>query len=376
MGKPMYAIVGTKKLKTYGNIKGSLMHMMRERPTANSNGKENNILLPPMSFEEIKAEVEQYKGRANSVKMLELLLTASPEFFKGKTEAEVKEWETASLLWAQDFFGREQTLMCVAHHDEQTIHLSLLVCPAVNGVLNCRAYTGGRAKMRELWTSYAQAMQRFGLERGKEYSPAKHKDIKEYYADINQSNRRAKAKKVTAEDLPSPSLKDHANPKEYAVEMVNTVTMGLQKANAHLLQENERLARELERTQARTASVRKAGDLLQENPAKFAEMEQELTKQKSITATAYDRGYKAGQAEAEKKAVQYKEQAQRYEELERATIQFFDECIGKKSALRFTEKAPKYFKKFSAIYPHVTSHVLGMMAKKQDMERAIGKDRE
>lgn len=377
MGKPMYAIVGTKKLKTYGNIKGSLMHMMRERPTANSNGKENRILLPPMSFEDIKAEVEQYKGRANSVKILELMLTASPEFFKGKTEEEIKEWETASLLWAQDFFGKEQTLMCVAHHDELTNHLSLLICPSVDGsTLNCRAYTGGRAKMRALWTSYAQAMQRFGLERGKEYSPAKHKDIKEYYADIHQSNRKAQAKKVTEKDLPSPGLKDYTNPKEYAVRMVNALTMVLQKENAHLLQENQELTLELERTQARTAGMRKAGELLKENPAKYAEMEQELTEQKSITATAYDRGYKAGQAEAEKKAVLYKEQAHRYEELERATIQFFDECISKKSSLRFTERAPKYFKKFSAIYPHVTSHVLGMMANKQDMERAIGKDRE
>ena len=381
MGKPMYAIVGTKKLKTYGNIKGSVAHMMRERPTANSNGKENVALLPPMSFEDIKAEVEQYKQKANSVKILELMLTASPEFFKGKTEAEIQEWERASLLWAQDFFGMKQTLMCVAHHDEQTYHLSLLICPSVDGsTLNCRAFTGGRAKMRELWTSYAQAMQRFGLERGKEYSPAKHKDIKEYYADINQSNRRAKAKKVKAQDLPSPNLKDYANPKDYAVRMVNAVTMTLQKENAHLLQENQRLAGELFKTQAKTAGLIKASETLKESPAKFADLENELQQEKENSAKAYNTGYKAGLAEGERKATYYEEvagkMAQRYDELTKATIKFFDECIGKKSALRFTEKAPKYFKSFPAIYPHVTSHMLGMIPLKKNMELTMDRETE
>ena len=371
MAKPMYAIIGTKKLKSYGNIKGSLSHMMRERETLNSNGQENSMLLPPMSFDEIKAEIEQYKSRANSVKCLELMLTASPEFFQGKTEEEIKEWEKASLLWAQDFFGMKQTLMCVAHHDEQTNHLSLLICPSIDGsTLNCRAFTGGRQRMRELWTSYAQAMQRFGLERGKEYSPAKHKDIKEYYADINQSNKRAQTRKIKEKDLPKPSLKDHANPREYAVKVANTVTMGLQKANAHLYQENKALERELWETQARTAELAKAWELLKENPAKFTEMEQELMEQKKQAETAYNMGYEAGKAE-QGNAVQ------KYMELEQATIKFFNECIGARSPLRFTEKAPKYFKNFPAIYPHTRSHILGMMNdKSRDMEQTRNGSRE
>ena len=370
MGKPMYAIVGTKKLKTYGNIKGSLMHMMRERPTANSNGRENDILLPPMSFDKIKEEIEQYKGRANSVKCLELMLTASPEFFVGKSEAEIQEWERASLLWAQQKFGVKQTLMCVAHRDETTIHLSLLICPAVNGTLNCRAYTGGKKLMRELWTGYAQAMGRFGLERGKEYSPAQHKDIQEYYADINQSNAKARARKVKAENLPSPGLKGHADPREYAAKMVNTATMRLQRANAHLYQENQHLAEELMRVQAKTADIVRAGEILKENPAKFVEMEQELLEQKKQTEAAYKIGYEAG-------SMEQGNAAKKYAELERATIQFFNECIGERSPIRFTNKAPKYFKSFPAIYPHTLSHVLGMMDdKKKDMEQTRNRGRE
>lgn len=371
MGKPMYAIIGTKKLKTYGNIKGSLMHMMRERETLNSNGQENDILLPPMSFDKIKEEIEQYKGRANSVKCLELMLTASPEFFVGKSEAEIQEWERASLLWAQQKFGVKQTLMCVAHRDEQTIHLSLLVCPSVDGsTLNCRAFTGGRQRMRELWTSYAEAMSPFGLERGKEYSPAKHKDIKEYYADINQSNRRARAKMVKAKDLPSPGLSDYTNPREYAAKMVNMATMSLQKANAHLYGENQEMAGELWETQAKMAELIKAGELLKENPARFMEMEQELMEQKRLAETAYSIGYEAGKTE-QGNAVK------KYEELERATIKFFNECIGERSPLRFTEKAPKYFKNFPAIYPHTRSHILGMMDdKKKDMEQTRSRGRE
>ena len=50
--------------------------------------------------------------------------------------------------------------------------------------LNCRHYLGGREKMRDLQTSFAQKVEHLGLERGIEGSKAKHQDIKRFYEII------------------------------------------------------------------------------------------------------------------------------------------------------------------------------------------------
>lgn len=63
----MYAIVGVSKLKTAGNIAGMLSHMTRTRYTANSNGRENDILIAPPALPELMEEIGQYCPRKNAV---------------------------------------------------------------------------------------------------------------------------------------------------------------------------------------------------------------------------------------------------------------------------------------------------------------------
>ena len=230
----LYAIFGVSKLKTIGNIEAVRAHMLRTRYTANSNGKQNRIMIQPPALPELQKLIESYQPRKNSVLCYDTLLAASPEFFKGKTEEELQAWEDASLLWAKNTFGEANVLGCVSHRDETSPHLQLLILPAVDGRLNARAITGGREKLRKLWTSYGKAMQPYGLQRGREYSPAKHKDIQAYYADVNEAKAQAKAKMIKASQLPAPSLEDRLNPREYAASLINFVETKLIKENANL----------------------------------------------------------------------------------------------------------------------------------------------
>ena len=368
-----YAIVGIKKLKTLGNIKGVIDHMTRARETPNSNGKENDVLKEVLPFEEIKAEIASYMPRKNAVLCYELLLTSGKSYFDGKTEEEIREWELASLAWASDKFGKDSLLGCICHRDEACPHLSILVLPVHEGKLNARFYTGNKSLMRALWTEYAEAMRPFGLERGREYSPAKHKDIQAYYADINKSNRKAKAKRVKAEDMPSPGLKDHANPKQYASDCVNYATKLLQDENAHLLQEIDNLKNELEGVTSRTAKERQAYQTMKESPAVYVEMEQALAEEKQKSQDSYRKGYADGQATETERAEKYKALAMKngmaYAELEGAITKFFKDCIGETSPLRKTNKAPAYFKDFPALCKNVSMDMGAISKKMKGFER-------
>ena len=92
-----YAILRTKKLKEWGNICASLEHNFRERmtPNADENRTGLNIHIGGNSTAEVRAEIEKglpEKYRADCVKCVEYLITASPEWFELADEREIKQY--------------------------------------------------------------------------------------------------------------------------------------------------------------------------------------------------------------------------------------------------------------------------------------------
>lgn len=271
-----YAIIGIAKLHTAGNIAGVLDHMTRQRPTANSNGRPNDILIAPPPLPELMAEINNYLPRKNAVLCYDMLLTASPDFFIGKTEKQIQDWQRKSLEWVCRKFGRESVKACICHRDELTPHLSLLVLPEHDGKLNARHYTGGKAKMRQLWTEYGQAMKPLGLERGREYSPAKHQDIKAYYRAVNQGAELAKVREIKAEELPAPELLDRVSPRQYAADLINHVTAWIRKENGSLRAALKEERQQRERATRQMIADRELFHALQENPEAFRQLQEAL----------------------------------------------------------------------------------------------------
>ena len=312
-----YAIIGIGKLKTAGNIKGVLDHMTRARQTPNSNGKENITMIEPPPLSEIMAEINKYPKRRNSVLCFDILLTASPEFFDGKTPEQVKEWAEVSLQWAKQKFGENNNIQgAILHLDESCPHLQILSISAKNNRLNARFYTGGREKLRALWTEYAQAVKHFGLKRGREFSPAEHKSIKEYYADVKRGAELATGRKFTADELPPPTMGDRLNPTEYAVKLVNHVANFYRKQNGNLKAELEATRRELEQVITKMANDRKQYREMKEHPGMIQELQEALAGETMARAT---------------------EQA-KYKRLITAISDFFRRNIGKHDVLRTPER--------------------------------------
>jgi hypothetical protein len=196
-----FAILRTAKLKTAGNLGGLNGHLTRFKEVPNADQELLKYNSRPIGshdlWKDVQARIQEAgitKIRKDGVLAVEHLITASPEHFnfhkkvneKGQAElwGQTERWkafEKASIEWLQDRYGKENLVNVTVHKDEQTPHLHAVVVPIKDGKLNCKSYLGGREKLREMQSSFAEKVKDQGLERGIEGSKAHHTTVKQFY---------------------------------------------------------------------------------------------------------------------------------------------------------------------------------------------------
>ena len=179
-----YAIIRTQKLKTAADIGASEQHCRRLKddvPNADSKLSKKNFELPVMLTCKKKFTASTLNGRINeymesenvkmrrkdAVKCIEVMMTASPEFFEKKNLKDINEWvETSREFLGRHFSEKGAKLLSIfVHMDEKTPHIHAHIVPTtydekIDGLkLNCRDFLGGPQKMRELQDAYAKHMQ-------------------------------------------------------------------------------------------------------------------------------------------------------------------------------------------------------------------------
>jgi len=198
-----YAIARLAKLKK-GNLSGSAAHTARTRPTPNADATKQNIRFignsdPNEKLEDlVDTKISQYKQkrkiRTDAVYCVELLLTASPSYFRPDDptnggyyeEDKLKAWFDAAQNWLTLQYG-SRIVRAELHLDEVTPHIHAYFVPLdENGQLRCNHFFDGRQKMREFQDSHYAAVQHLGLERGIKGSVAKHQDIKDFYRIVEE----------------------------------------------------------------------------------------------------------------------------------------------------------------------------------------------
>lgn len=186
-----YAILRTAKLKTLGNISGSLAHTYRTIDTPNADPSRthlNNNSLPTHAdaLQAIKDKLPD-KVRKNGVLCIEYLITASPDWGGFGSDKQQAYFDDA-VKWLKDKHGSDNVVMTGIQLDETTPHLVAYVVPYDSkGKLNCRAFLGGREKMTAMQTDFASKVgKKYSLERGEQGSRAKHEEVKKFYADIKK----------------------------------------------------------------------------------------------------------------------------------------------------------------------------------------------
>lgn len=145
----------------------------------------------------------------NQVRAIRVLLTGTHEDMERITqEGKLGEWCNDNLKYLSDTFGRENIVSAVLHLDEQTPHIHATLVPIVKGERKrkkkeqqvkkryrkkptyiarlCADDVMTRAKLKSYQDTYAQAMSRYGLQRGIDGSEAKHISTRQYYRDLMQ----------------------------------------------------------------------------------------------------------------------------------------------------------------------------------------------
>lgn len=184
-----FVILRTAKLKTAGEIGGSLGHTFRIMDTPNADQSKIHLNEHEYSLEEIKQNIENRlpdKIRKNGVRVIEYLITASPEWSGWGTDAE-KEFFDQAKKWLKEKHGAENLAGLSIHRDESTPHLVAYVVPIdPENKLNARHFLGGRQKLSEMQTDFADCVKHIDLQRGIEGSRAKHTKVKEFYSEIQK----------------------------------------------------------------------------------------------------------------------------------------------------------------------------------------------
>ena len=69
------------------------------------------------------------RTRSDSVRVVEALITASPQFFEGKKRREVREYFSHALAFIESKQAKETILSAVIHMEEKTPHMHLCFVP-------------------------------------------------------------------------------------------------------------------------------------------------------------------------------------------------------------------------------------------------------
>lgn len=219
---PGYAIIRVEKHTSLGTIAGIGHHLDRTRETPNADAERAHLnrtwdgqrwVAWGSEARESGAHLEAFKRRLadfkqrggtiqkNAVLALEVLMTASPEAFKDPS-FDFEGWLNTQIDYLAKQFGAQNITSIVLHLDEETPHVHAIVIPEIERierrgkkpaggqavpkapkpVLSASHWVDGRAKLAALQDDYAAAMSRFGLQRGKERSGARHTPVSEYYA--------------------------------------------------------------------------------------------------------------------------------------------------------------------------------------------------
>ena len=183
MSKPQYAILRFAKYKgpEIGNIEAH-NERTKEKYASNpdvdiSRSKNNFHLIEPKG--KYRAEAERQikevgcRTRSDSVRVVEALVTATPEFFQGKKKSEIRAYFQEALAFLQQNQDPKTIISAVVHMDEKTPHMHLSFVPlTADGRLSAKEIVGNKKKLTQWQDKFWEHMVRKypDLERGESAS--------------------------------------------------------------------------------------------------------------------------------------------------------------------------------------------------------------
>ena len=275
MSQPQYAIMRFAKYKG-PEITNIEAHNERRKEKYASNpdidltrSKHNfHLIEPPQRY---RAEAERQisvagcRTRKDSVRLVEVLFTATPEFFQGKKLPEIRRYFEEALHFLEQYQAKETIISAVVHMDEKTPHMHLSFVPLTpDGRLSAKEIVGNKKKLSWWQDKFWEHMvlKYPDLERGESASQTRRDHIpprvfkemtrltkqkaklEELLAGIGAFNAKSRAAEIAALlDQYIPAVEQmHSTLKKYQVAFTETTV-----ENKKLKQENALLEQSLKK---------------------------------------------------------------------------------------------------------------------------------
>lgn len=272
-------VIRVTKLGTVGNLKASGEHTWRERKTDNADPAKTHlnedwraVKSSAELVDAVQTRVAQAEQKSDTpVICIEYLITANKDAFKeGGGKVDSAEYFADSLKWLEAKHGKENIVAVNIQRDEQAPHMVAYVVPLVEVEaktrkrsvvvgkdaegkqirevreykdaptvrLSAAEFLNGRQKLRDLQTDFSKDVgEKHGLERGIEGSKAKHQTIKQFYTQLNDTEKVFKAAKNKASRVNE--LEQQAAVRKTADEGIKAGIQALQKQVASLTKQVE-----------------------------------------------------------------------------------------------------------------------------------------
>ena len=185
-----YAILRFAKMKG-GPAKALEAHHERKKEKYISNpdvdaarsNRNYHIIAPEKSYYyEIQSRIEKAgcKVRRDSIKFVDTIITASPEFFEVHSEKDVKQFFELATGFLSNEVGLHNIFSATVHMDERTPHIHLCFVPLTeDNRLSAKEIIGSRPKLVEWQDKFHNCMSTIftELERGEPAIETKRKHI-------------------------------------------------------------------------------------------------------------------------------------------------------------------------------------------------------
>jgi len=210
--------------KAAGNDAQMSAHIERTIDPANADKSRTHLNRELIEFPEgIKNRTEAIQHRIetagitrkishNQVRVVRGILSGTHEDIKQiESDGKLDEWCADNLDWLKKTFGAENLVSAVLHVDEKTPHIHATIIPIVTGERRkakleqsktgrkyktksvnaprlCADDVTARDRLKHYQDTYAEAMGKYGLQRGKDGSEAKHITTQQYYRELVDKN--------------------------------------------------------------------------------------------------------------------------------------------------------------------------------------------
>ena len=159
------------------------------------------------------------RTRSDSVRVVEALITATPEFFKGKKRSELKEFFNEALEFIKQNQAPETIISAVVHLDEKSPHMHLCFVPLTEDKRLCaKEILGNKKKLTQWQDKYWEHMVKkypdlergeSASETGRDHIPTRvfkqmsrlnkqHDKLVEMLSDVKLTNYKDKTAQVVA----------------------------------------------------------------------------------------------------------------------------------------------------------------------------------